>query len=61
MEMVYRGVHYNYTPVQAEIADVPVAGKYRGSSFRLHRAVRLPNVHHILHLIYRGAPNEVAY
>lgn len=61
MKMIYRGVHYNYTPAQAEVVDAPVLGKYRGSSFSLHQAIRLPNMHHFFHLIYRGAPNEVAY
>jgi hypothetical protein len=61
MEMIYRGVHYNSAPAQAEVIDAPVVGTYRGLAFRLHRTMRLPTIHHVLHLIYRGAPNEVAY
>jgi hypothetical protein len=61
MKLVYRGVHYNYTPASTEVIDTPIVGQYRGSAFKLHQALRLPNVDHILHLIYRGAPNEVAY
>lgn len=54
MQLTYRGVHYQYNPTPVEVVDAPVAGKYRGSHFRLHNAAHVAIVQPILHLIYRG-------
>lgn len=54
MELIYRGVRYQYNPAPVNVIDAPVAGKYRGSTFKLHEVAKVAVVQPILHLMYRG-------
>ncbi len=54
MKLTYRGVEYNYTPVDVETAGSEVIGKYRGAVCRRSRLANIPVVQPVYHLKYRG-------
>jgi len=53
MQLSYRGVKYNYTPAQAEIAQPAVDVKYRGATYRRGEADKVARLGTIFK--YRGA------
>lgn len=60
MKLVYRGVRYDATPAQLEVADTSMAGQYRGATVHFHQAAKLSTVQQVLHLIYRGVAFDEA-
>mgnify|MGYP000173131964 CR=1 FL=1 len=56
MQLLYRGVEYQYQPPQVEMAEGDV-GRYRGVDIRFRYPVDKPDHRHQtnLDLIYRGA------
>lgn len=60
MKLVYRGVRYDATPAQVDVADVPVVGQYRGATVHFHQAAKLSKIQQVLHLIYRGVAFDEA-
>ena len=60
MKLVYRGVRYDATPAQLEVADAPVTGQYRGATVHFHQAAKLSTIQRVLHLMYRGVAFDEA-
>ncbi|MBF2029104.1 MAG: DUF4278 domain-containing protein [Oscillatoriales cyanobacterium C42_A2020_001] len=55
MQLIYRGVRYNYQPADVEIQPGAIAGKYRGSALHFRNATaKLTEAQPALRLIYRG-------
>lgn len=55
MQLSYRGVKYNTTKPNVQIADTEELGHYRGATYHIHRAVAAPARRSSDVLKYRGA------
>ena len=55
MKLTYRGVTYDYQPVEIETQAGAIEGKYRGAGLKIRTSrVKLPVLQRALDLIYRG-------
>lgn len=55
MQLIYRGVRYDYQPAEVETQPTAIAGKYRGAALHFRNATaKLTETQPALRLIYRG-------
>ena len=54
MQLTYRGVQYDYTPVKVDIQESEEIGKFRGVDIRFRSVKKTPVQQPSLDLVYRG-------
>lgn len=55
MQLSYRGIHYNYNPVEVPVQATGLTGKYRGAAVQVRQAIAKANSSQpALTLMYRG-------
>lgn len=55
MKLSYRGAHYDYEPIAANMAESELTGHYRGRHFQFNYPRHIPVPQPILTLNYRGS------
>lgn len=58
MKLTYRGVEYEYTPPQIDMASTSEVGQYRGLEWRFRNPRTVPVLQPNLDLVYRGVPYQ---
>ncbi len=54
MKLCYRGIQYDYQPIEIQVSENPNTAKFRGNTYQCGFDVVIPQDHERKEIVYRG-------
>jgi hypothetical protein len=60
MKLSFRGIKYEYQPLQPEVTEEEISGMYRGAPSKIHHYLQRSRRQYAQEMIYRGVHYRIS-